>query len=333
MSTLAERAHALHVFRSPNGDLGGIGTADPLRIYRQEVRGAIEKVLNEKFWIGPDIPTASRVIIPARGSEIVPIILDPVDLQLFLRHHEYAVSTAFATTRSRFAQLGLEVDEYGPLYIAKTIEKLPDSDLYRAEVPVHNYAARPILLPEGTKFFYMYYWNKQTLTGKDLVDYMKDDIRISGKEGEDWRFWYGSHAAKTEKNIEGIEFFINEDTIAYIPPSDEAMSISDGPAVDHNRASVDAYLQKPVPDSVSPLLWIAEIKSRLTLSKNVHGIVDMRVSHGENIVGTELTQGFQTNSILLRAGNTDSHIRTEVYSSTKSGIRPRIYLIRFAKAQ
>lgn len=104
--------------------------------YRMHFRDKLQQELQGHFYVGTDIGTADDVTIGADSHAIVPIaVIDTLFQQIST--HPYAFSTAYATTRSRFAQLGLEVSADAGKFIAETavpIEEDNPSQGYFAQV-------------------------------------------------------------------------------------------------------------------------------------------------------------------------------------------------------
>lgn len=299
--------------------------------YRMEVREELNA--RGKFWISPDIATDMDVIIPPnRTAKYVDIRLEPDKLSPFTEYNPYAVSCAYETTRSRFAQLGLEVIEGSSAEIARTFYWTQEEDgskRYGAAVPVVNYAARPIFLPRGTRFFYLYYWDWKTIQGEELVDLVGKEIGLSGEEGKEWKWSYWPRFEGQVEGINGIELLIDEESQQWVPSGNEPMSISDGSIENHNRAGVDAYLAKPIPKVEKPILWIAETQSEVNLKEGVNGIVGRFIPRSES--EPEYFE-FQTNALLLQGGNTYGKMRTEIYSATTPDLIPKSSFVRFARA-
>jgi hypothetical protein len=310
--------------------------------YRSLKRQELGQILKGRLWVGPDIPAAASFTIPPDQRVLVPITLPGKSFPFANFDHPYFFSVFETHTRSRFAQLGLEVSpSTGPM-IGQTLHLAQEGDLQepRAIIPVVNHAARPICLPEGTKFFNLYYWDGETITGDSLIDLLGKEIEISGTQGKDWRFWYGQRAEggplKRERfsgnEIEGIEFFLDLQSQAWIPPSEKPISISDAEAENHNRAEVDQFLEKPIPKSDQPILWISATSASLKISEAIHGLLDWVVTETGNPVATEDSCHYQINSRIIKGGHTYGKMRTEIFSPTTEEVIPRTVLLRFVRA-
>lgn len=308
----------------------GFSTDDvALLLYREWVREKLKETLAGKFWVGPDLATTKESLIEPHSLTFIPVLL-PENLPL-LRFHPYAFSCVYASTRSRYAQMGLEVSRNAGTEIAKTFQEVsrPDGSLvYQAQIPVVNQSARAIHLSCGEKFFYLYWWSGETITGQKLVDLVGSAIKIQGEQGKDWQWWYNS-AGETG----GIEFLIDPQSRSWIPPDSQPMRIADGPVTNHSRETVDAYLKKPIPRTEKPLFWVGETQAEIILDPTVHGLVDMSVTCGIGGCVEKENRDFQTNSVIIQGGNTAGRIRAEVSSPTIEDEIPKAILLRFAMAR
>ena len=304
--------------------------------YRTDVRRELGVQFGDKFWISPDLGTKYDVVIPPNGGmTLVDIALDPATLVPFSSFHPYSLSTISATTRSRFAQLGLEVPQNAFTDIARTFYWTPRADgtkQFGALVPVRNLAARPIEMSAGTNFFSGFYWNGKTLTGGELYNAVGNTIRISGKENETWRWFYGKDSIGKIADVRGIEFFIDEESRSWVPSGIEPMYLDGEPAINHNRACVDKYLQSPIPNRPSSTLVIAQTIADIELEPSVHGIVNMSVIPGEDSDEEVVSSASQTNSVLIRGGNTFGKMRTEILETPAQSGKPQTSLMQFVRA-
>lgn len=280
-------------------------------------RGFFRQIINSRleghFWISDDITTAQDVIIPARSWIQIPVIL-PNDLGPFTGLDIYALSCASVTTRSRFAQIGLEVSENGTVAIAESARRM-DPNLTLANTFVYNHANRDIFMDADTPFAYLYYWDRTVLRNQE-------------KEGLYWRRWYAPY----DGTLSGIEFFIDPNSRRYIPWEDEPMQIYSGPSELHNRKEVDKYLHSSIPESNEPTLVVSQISANLYLPRTIHGICNMDTARNGAVIGTDYSQHFQMNAVVLQGGNTNSHIRAEHVCTTTPGNMPTNLLVHFVNA-
>lgn len=309
----------------------GISEGEMMRFgFRTAVRRELEE-RPENFWLSPDIAAAEDTLVyPGKVTSVTINLPHPVppftDLKSFTDprlapYQPLSVSCAYGHTRSRFAQLGLHLRPEAGAAIAETIEPIDDSYPsrgYRAIVWVQNYARRPILLHEGTRFFNLYYF-KSTITGSTLRNLVGSQIKIDGVMGRDWRFW----SSRPEYGLaQGIEFLIDPKSRRWVEPSDEPMTLNDGPSDNHNRAGVDNYLS-PAPKTEERIFWIAGTVTNIELDRTVNGLTDRTVKEGA-------THDLQTNSLIIAGGNTTGKLRTEIYSPTREGLVPTHSLMKFS---
>lgn len=288
--------------------------------YKWNVKQWVNQELNGHFWISPDIAVAEDTIVPPypSGPGRIPIVF-PDNLGPFSQLGPYALSVTDITTRSRFAQLGIEVDSNTAL-IGLT-----------KQVSIMNFAKRPIYLAANTPICYLYYMSKPLLGGKALENALGNSIKITGNEGVDWRRWYGNPRINPRRSLLGLEFFIHPDSRRTVLPGNELMSIDGGEATNHNRTAVDQFLA-PLPISDEEMLVIAETKAEIELNSTIHGLCDMATAYGKAEVGAFRIPDFQVNSLLLRGGNTYGRVRTETWGRILQGQIAETLLVKFVDA-
>lgn len=290
-----------------HGKLGVTEDDVLLLAYREAVRGELNK---RGFIITPDIASAKDMVVPANDLVFVPVAI-PEDFFPISNLHPYALSVLHATTRSRYAQVGLEIVKGGILH---------------SKVTVINHSNRPIELSKGEAFFYAYYFDGQTMKGKELdsrIGAGQDaKIRVVGRENVDWRKWYGVNKAHIPENLKGIEFIINPESRRWISPGDEPIRLHNKVAGNHLRGVLDTYLTKPIPQTDEQMFWVSESFAELYLDSSVHGILEWFVD--------ETNHNFQTNSVLFKGGNTYGRMRNEIVSPTTEERIPKSIIMRFA---
>lgn len=281
-----------------------------LGAYKEAVRTELNKL---GFIVTPDIASAEDQAVPANGLAFIPVVI-PKDFFPIPNLHPYALSALHATTRSRYAMVGLEIVRGGILH---------------SKVTVINHSNRPIELSEGEAFFYAYYFDGKTIRGEDLDNRIGNEqdaeIRIAGRENVDWRKWYGIDKAHFPKNLEGIEFMIDPKSRRWISPSDEPIRLHDEVAENHLRGLLDTYLTKPIPQTDEQIFWVSESSAELYLDFSIHGILQWFVDENDH--------GFQTNSELFKGGNTYGRMRYEIVSPTTEERIPKSVIMRFAKTK
>lgn len=276
-----------------------------LLAYREAVRTELNK---RGFIITPDIASTKDQVIPANDLVFIPVAI-PEDFFPIPNLHPYALSVLHATTRSRYAQAGLEVVKGGILH---------------SKVTVINHSDRPIELSKDEAFFYAYYFDGKTMRGEELDSRIGTEqdakIRVVGRENVDWRKWYGVDKIHVPKNLEGIEFVINPESRRWILPGDEPIRLHDKDAENHLRGLLDTFLTKPIPQTGEQMFWVSESSAELYLDSSVHGILE------------ESDYDFQTNSALFKGGNTYGRMRNEIVSPTTEERIPKSIIMRFVRS-
>lgn len=290
-----------------------------------EQRGSYEFHPEERevfFWKGPDIVITQPILIPARGSRLVPLRITPENIRI---PHIGMLSDVHATMRSRVAQVGLDVlDLGGQLLHDLEVKGADPTEPYEAMVRVDNFSNRLVVVPEETGLFRAYYENPQArLTGEALYDACeRGDIQIAGEQGKEWH-WSVERGGK----VTGIYVKIDEESRRWVPPQGEPLKIIDDADFDY-RAYIDSHLE-PIPYSHRPILWIGETKPRITLSENVNGILHAALV--KHVTGKNGILGAHINSHLIDGGRTDWRVRVEVVSPTDENM-PDFVLFRFVAA-
>lgn len=324
---------AYRAFRNnePTGSVNGYH-AD-LFEYRMDARNALNERLHGNFWKSPDLACDTNVILPPNGSlAFVDVRLEEDKMPPFDEFNPYALACTYANTRSRFAQLGVEVPPDATSEITRTFGWRVENGkhVFVATMPVRNHSGRPISVQEGSSFAYLYYWDGKYIEGGELLKLMGDKLVIPDKDRHLWKWWYGNSKNRGIEDIKGIEFLLDEESKAWIPPSDEIMNLDAGNAYNHNRGEVDKYLVKGIPEQEKPLLWIAETAAEFEIKEGVNGLVDTLVPR--NVVSSFYDNESQTNSVVIAGGNTYGKMRTEIISSTTDALRPKSSVMRFVKA-
>lgn len=301
-----------------------------LREWKTSIQKTWREHLGGKFWFGPDIPVIEEVIIPPLEDCLVPVAVNPEELPVYVG--SYGHDCAKTTTRSRFAQLGLEVSPNAGRDIA-TYYKNGESLM-----KVTNYALRPIRIKAGQAICYQYFENERMLTGVALNEALGRSIQIEGKEGVDWKKWAPSGPLLLPGSVVGpygIEFMTDPASESYIPEGDEPMELDDGPAENHNRGSVDAYLKRPVPETNRFILIINETIAQIALDESVHGICDMSLTPKDWPFVHDRFR--QLNSVGVKGAqkgkkNTYGHLRGEFFVPALNEYRSNSILIHFFSA-
>lgn len=292
-------------------------------LYRMLYRQELEKRVGKKFWKSQDIPVAEDFTLECGYLSYVPFLL-PSNLAPFEGLPADVFCYAGSSTRSRYAQIGVDVLPPAGQVIAETLEyenyPKDEGKIFRVYAPVGNNSNRPIHFSEGSGLFTLYI--HPTLVqpqlireGKRLSKLVENgEIRLSGQKGKDWML-----------RSSGIVLRIDPEKRMWIPqsPDSSPLQIPDEAGIDY-RAVIDRY-SEPVPISASLLHWRGETVSAIQLGAGINAIIDRNPS----IDGHVPTRTFHTNSVVVDEGF-DSTIRTEIISPTDSD-SPNYILLRFFK--
>lgn len=292
---------------------------------REEFGAQLKFLLKDHYWVSDDILIAEKRKIPAGDWRTIPIIL--ADLGPFRDLNPYALALAWVTTRSRFAQLGLEMQEHGRMMIGESMRPGKDG-LMHAETIVYNHADRDLGLAANSAVGLMIYGEREPLTGDDVSFAIRRRMLIQGIEGDDWVEYYSPETGV----LSGIELFIDPNSRKTIKPGKKPMRIDNGPVSLHNRAGVNKYLEKYNPRPNEQTFVVSETTANMYLPPQIHGFCSQDVVRS----GLIDVKAFQTNSIFLAGGNTGkpdlpNAIRAE-HVVFPGGRIPNSLIVRFANA-
>src|SRR5258708_37507238 len=124
----------------------------------------------KKFWKGPHMRVARSVTIPPGApNNIVHLSINPRDL---LSLHPDILTRTYISTRSRLAQAGVDIDNFGG-QLAHFLEVLGEETPtapFIASVVLDNYAERPLSLVQGARVGRPFFEGSQaTITGDELI--------------------------------------------------------------------------------------------------------------------------------------------------------------------
>lgn len=291
--------------------------------YRMLYRPELEKRVGKKLWKSQDIPVAEDFTLESGYLSYVPLLL-PSNLAPFEGLPADVFCYAGSSTRSRYAQIGVDVLPPAGQVIAETLENenYPKNGgkNFRVYVPVANHSNRPIYFSQGSGLFRLYI--DPTLVQPQLIRQGKrlsklvenGEIRLSGQKGKDWML-----------RASGIVLRIDPEKRMWIPqtPDNSPLQIPDDAGIDY-REIIDRY-SEPVPRSSSLLHWRGETVSAIQLGAGINAIIDRNPS----IDGKIPTRTFNANSVIVDEG-LDATIRTEIISPTNSE-SPNYIFLRFFK--
>ena len=272
-----------------------------------------------KFWKGPDVVTSKDVLLNRHAD--VPVIITRDSLPSLSGLPPEALRNVRVSIRSRYAQLGIDINEAAGEQIAQSIiqdgHQAMDGTLkgqFETPVLLFNLCARPVSIPKGTHLFRFFFESIQPIvSGENLISLIDaGEIKVGGESGLDWVWSYKNKSEHTENNIVGIYMRIKPEGRRWIPPhvSDDPISINNE---GDYREKIDALL-RPIPQNYKEILWIGETES-ITLGKSVDVVLDSFVR--QNIYSLYVKGlGIQINSRLIDGDKTHWPIRVEVLSRT-----------------
>ena len=292
-------------------------------LYRIPFRQELKRRVGKKFWKSQNIPIAKDFILRCGFASYVPFLL-PSDLAPFEGLPSDVFCYAVSSTRSRYAQVGVDVLPPAGQLIAETLECEVYSKNERRENRVHvlvaNNSNRPVHFSEGSGLFRLYI-DPTTIEPELIREEEKlsrlvenGEIGLNGERGKDWKLLPS-----------GVVLRINPEKRMWTPQSSDnsPLQIPDETGIDY-REIIDRHLE-PAPKSSFLLHWIGETVSSIRLGTGINALIDKNPS----IDGNVPTRRLHTNSVIVDEGY-DGTIRTEITSPTDSN-SPNYILLRFFK--
>jgi len=281
-----------------------------------------------RVWKGPDIATAEPVLIESFKSAEVPVLITPDSLppldELSPSRNGLGVST-----RSRLAQLGIEVNNFPTESKKELMIVKKSSSSVVVPITVTNHCQRPISLAEGVKIARFYYERTgSSVVGENLKAIFREErLRVDGEMGNDWKF---SHKDNDVKGIvDGVFLRVRDKGRRWIVPSKDPINITEQTLEGTEYRKAIDPLFKTIPDLATnqTILWIGETP-QVILDEGWEIIMDKRTY---KLKGNRMmeNQGVQINSRLLDGGKTNWPIRVEILSATKN--MPDFVRVRFVK--
>jgi hypothetical protein len=290
-------------------------------------------------WKGADIKVGADVVI--KDSAIVSIVIDqgalPEDDNFFIS----SIRGLKASTKSRLAQLGLEVDESVGRQVSELASKrgykIGSGTIITAQALVHNFSARPISLEKGTDLFRFFDTPKKSLEGEDLLVegedlldlFLNREIQISGHRRKDWDWTHGNGYIKSNGDINGVAVRIKSGNRLWIPPSDIPISAREIQEAEDYRSMLGLYFV-PVPITEQSIFWIGETVD-MSLGKGIEAELGKAVAPNLAAIGSLDKWGEQINARLIDGGKTKWPVRVEVLSSTAADRIPNYVTFRFMR--
>ena len=283
----------------------------------------LSRSVENEFWKGPDVQAATDVVL--NGVARIPILIHPEGLPRMDDLSREDFHFLHGSVRSRWAQLGVDLEEDIGLRIAKAlVTSVGTKDKvispFFGEVVLHNLAARSIRIPKGARVLRLYYDIKESaLFGRDLIHaFTSGNIKIEGEFGKDWVWAYHREDSRENDNIVGVHVRVNSRGRRWIPPDTDNIAVTVDDSIPDYRTKIDELLV-PLPHTRERILWIGQTK-KVTLS-SVEAVLDRETRSNIDVSARHLTKGYQINSRLIDDGRTDWPVRVEILSpTTKSTI-------------
>lgn len=285
-----------------------------------------------RFWKGQDVLVAKDVTVGHLGS-FVEIVIANGSLPLIRTFSDIPkIGRLFPSTRSRLAQLGLEVIEGAQRRVERIIEKqsIGSVDLmnrsFSTTVPVVGHGMREVRLEKGTPLF-RFYSPGAPIKGEELEDLVSSgEIAVEGRRGDDWNFVYESPYEKSVPwgiavRITGPRFWIPS-SVSPIP-AQEVIETRD------YREVLNKFYE-PIPkiiESKESILWVGETKA-LHLSEKIDAVIDRDVVPNLSAMGRPGKWGEHIDARLIDA-ESSWPIRVEVVSPIATGRIPNYAVFRF----
>jgi hypothetical protein len=259
--------------------------------------------LQEAFFKTPDLAIVRPALVNPGSSTAVSVVID--DKTRVLVKSARNLDMISASMRSRYAQLGLDMDsEEAPEFIKQLLLQGATADFQ-----LYNHSLRPVQLSEDTRLLRLFYEPADAiLAGKELSQAIGDGrIQLGGARGKDWEWAYDDLGKRV-----GVFIRISGRRL-WIPPGEDVISISsEGPDY---RSEIDGILKPlPVLEDDKKVFWIGETAVSIALGVSIEGVLDSRILRDLDNPSLDFV-GTQTNSFLIDSG-TKWPVRVEVKSLT-----------------
>lgn len=269
----------------------------------------IETQLKQGIWKGNDIPVAQSTILRP-GSNLVSVS--------GLNHETERLASIAGThriqysTRSRYAQVGMEVQQAHPSLDPKH------------QIKVKNYTNYDLRLNQGSSLFRPFAVVGSSIKGLELWEAIEDkQIIIDGQEGKEWVGEYRDPNNRKLENMIGMCIRITGERWKVEPENKSFISIKDNGST---RESVQSILKK-VKDFEEPGFWISETNN-IRLGA-IDGLVSNRTLSSINPFA--YSEGFQTDSSIFDRHITDWRGRVELVGPIRGPKTPNFVVVRFWK--
>ncbi|TXG78650.1 hypothetical protein E6Q11_00605 [Candidatus Dojkabacteria bacterium] len=228
-------------------------------------------------WKGGDLFAATQTTIPAYKYAEIPAIIGPGVLP---STNVTEVAKLHVSTRSRNAQSHLAVQENAPTMVAgqiggSIIEDEPLDGHFLVDVPVRNYAPRPVLIPAGIPLG-RFYRQGEKIVGEELAELVRDKEVYS----DELILRYSDNHVRNARNLIGASLRFDSAIRMGILASDDVLDLSTVQGDDY-RDKVDRNLvELPEPDEKSTSrtqLWIGNTAVELRLPERVDAVLRREV--------------------------------------------------------
>lgn len=274
---------------------------------------------HETVWKGPDLKTTGEDKIVLSGSTLyITVLVNPANLPDLT---ELDPTKVKPSTKSKLAQLGLEVDESVGRWIVvqakENFEKEGVSRPFEMSILTKNHSLRPIIIESGSPLFRLYIPGSY-IEGESLKNLMESgQIEIDGNRGKEWDYVYPHVYPRT--NPYGLAVRLNSGKKLWIPSGEnnEPLSVREV----QQAANYRDYLRtkyKPVPRTADKILWIGETVI-MKLSPGIDAELEKTVF--PNLVALKGGEsGSQIAARLIDGGKTEWEVRVEVLGPTDSEV-------------
>lgn len=266
----------------------------------------------ERVWKGPDLRAiGDDKIIPPGKTLHIPVLVNSASLPDLIDLDPTKVKPS---TKSKLAQLGLEVDESVGRWIAtqakENLEREGISRPFEMSVLIKNHGLPPIKIERGSPLFRLYI--PGSFIEGDGLRYLMGSgkVQVDGNRGKEWDYVYPHIYPRT--NPYGIAVRINSGKKLWIPSdrNGEPLSVREV----QQAANYRDYLgtkYKPVPRTADKILWIGET-------------VSMKLSSG---IDAELEKTVFPNLVALKGGEAGSQIAARLIDGAKTEWEVRVEVL------
>lgn len=255
-------------------------------------------------WLGPEVRTMRPHLIEAESSGHVPVDITSVR-DAIPEYIVFDATTAITSTRSRYAQFGVEVLHDANARMARYVSS--DYNQRVGFLPLKNHSQSPVLLERGSTCRLMRR-EGPPLTDDILLNLMaKGEIMAGGEEGTDW--WPAKNRAG---EIIGLGLYI-QGPEEYLPPRERPLRIK-GATTETFREELKKH-QKVIKPGDKPGIRIGELNELYT-SPAYMGFIDQTIDAVPPL-GTWIANNWQINAPALYGGYPPKpwRIRTETRST------------------